>query len=236
VSCFVIGYSLGSEPGQQSKGAELFTIEQNRKIVQKRGKDMPGNDLDRRIQKTRHLLQNALAELVEEKEYNDITIQEILDRANVGRSTFYTHFEHKDQLLRSLLTGLKEMFEEGGKQSAAGDKSLADNGALLPLRALQFVEQNHRLFKALLGQHGHGPRNNPFYDYLFGATREHFRLMIGREKSDTRGIEVATHYYTSAAMGVLEWWVDSDMVCSAEEAFQTLNQLTLHGLKEVFGV
>jgi AcrR family transcriptional regulator len=207
-----------------------------RKNVQKRGKDMPAKDLDRRIQKTLQLLQSALAKLVEEKEYKDITIQEILDRANVGRSTFYAHFESKDQLLRSLLTGLQEMFDEGSKQLAEGDKPLANNSALLPLRALQFAKQNHRLFKAMLGQQGYGTRNNPFYDYLFVATREHFRLMIGREKSDARGIEVATHYYASAAMGVLEWWVENDMACSAEEAFQTLNQLTLHGLKDVFEV
>jgi len=50
------------------------------------------NDLDRRVQKTRKLLQDALIELVAEKSYESVTIREILDRANVGRSTFYAHF------------------------------------------------------------------------------------------------------------------------------------------------
>lgn len=60
---------------------------------------MKGNNLDRRVQKTRKLLSDALIALITEKGYNAVTIQEIIDRANVGRSTFYAHFENKEQLL-----------------------------------------------------------------------------------------------------------------------------------------
>lgn len=196
---------------------------------------MPGKDLDRRVQKTLGLLQNALAGLIAEKEYDDITIQEILDRANVGRSTFYAHFENKDQLLRSLLTLLNERFDAGIKQLAEGDKTLADNSAHMPFRVLQFVKQNHRLFKAMLGQHGRGARDNPFYDHLFALTREHFRLMIEHEKADARRLDMATHYYASAFIGVLAWWLENDMAYSAEEFGQMINRLTLPGLMAVIG-
>jgi AcrR family transcriptional regulator len=56
---------------------------------------------DRRIQKTEKLLREALASLIREKPYDSIVVKEILDRANVGRSTFYTHFRDKDELLVS---------------------------------------------------------------------------------------------------------------------------------------
>jgi AcrR family transcriptional regulator len=56
---------------------------------------------DRRIQKTKDLLHQALGSLIREKPYDEIVVQEILDRANVGRSTFYTHFRDKDELLIS---------------------------------------------------------------------------------------------------------------------------------------
>ncbi len=62
---------------------------------------MPEAKLDRRVRKTRHNLFNALTELMREKKYSKITIQEIIDRADVGRSTFYAHFETKDDLLFS---------------------------------------------------------------------------------------------------------------------------------------
>jgi hypothetical protein len=56
---------------------------------------------DRRIQKTMNLLHEALGSLIREKPYDEIVVQDILDRANVGRSTFYMHFRDKDELLAS---------------------------------------------------------------------------------------------------------------------------------------
>jgi len=57
--------------------------------------------IDRRIQKTQRALREALTSLIGEKSYDDIAVKEILDRANVGRSTFYMHFRDKDELLLS---------------------------------------------------------------------------------------------------------------------------------------
>lgn len=54
---------------------------------------------DRRIQKTKKLLTEALIQLILEKEYENVTIQDIIDKANIGRSTFYLHYESKEQLL-----------------------------------------------------------------------------------------------------------------------------------------
>src|SRR5215469_12637534 len=61
---------------------------------------------DRRVQKTMDLLHQALGSLIREKPYGEIVVQEILDRANVGRSTFYMHFRDKDELL---LSGIHDM-------------------------------------------------------------------------------------------------------------------------------
>lgn len=56
---------------------------------------------DRRVQKTTKVLRDALDSLIREKSYDSIAVQEILNRANVGRSTFYTHYRDKDELLVS---------------------------------------------------------------------------------------------------------------------------------------
>ena len=53
---------------------------------------------DRRVQRTRELLQKTLIELMQERGYESITIQEIVDRANIGRSAFYLHYANKDEL------------------------------------------------------------------------------------------------------------------------------------------
>src|SRR5438477_9469811 len=98
----------------------MFENEHMCQICVKKGNAVTNARMDRRIDKTRKLLQNALTELIYVQDYDAITVQMVLDRANVGRSTFYAHYESKDQLLLSLLDGLGEDF-------AALPKHLADH-------------------------------------------------------------------------------------------------------------
>ena len=62
--------------------------------------------MDRRQRKTRTSVFNAFIDLLEEKDYASITVQDIIDRADIGRATFYAHFKTKDDLLRALCNEL----------------------------------------------------------------------------------------------------------------------------------
>ena len=64
--------------------------------------------MDRRIAKTRKAIMQAFYRLLDKKKYNDITVQDIIDEADIGRSTFYAHFETKDELLHTMCG---ELFE-----------------------------------------------------------------------------------------------------------------------------
>jgi len=217
---------------------------------------MPQITVDRRVQKTRKLLQDALIELVAEKGYESVTVQEILDKANVGRSTFYAHFQDKDQLLHSILDHLDELFEQHKKQLLEATKNLGNDGntdlihGLSPTLSLfQFVRQNHRFFKAMLGDRGYGIFAKPVYDYvfdhihdiftkpihddLFAHLHEPFKMLRSREKVGSLESEIAAHYFVSALMGILVWWVEKDMPCTAEEIDKLFRELAIPGFRHV---
>ena len=220
---------------------------------------MPQNFVDRRVQKTRKLLQDALIELVAEKGYESVTIQEILDKANVGRSTFYAHFQDKEQLLHSILDRLDELFEQHEKQLLEATKNLAnaDNTDLIlglspTLSLFQFVGQNHRFFKAMLGNRGYSIFAKPVYDYVFAHVHgiftkpihddifAHlhgpFKMLRSREKLGSLESEIAAHYFVSAFMGILIWWVEKDMPCTAEEIDRLFRRLAMPGFSQLMAV
>ncbi len=68
---------------------------------------------DRRVQRTRELLQKALIEMIGERGYEAITIQDIVDHANVGRTTFYLHYSSKDELFMSCHEAIVSEFHFG---------------------------------------------------------------------------------------------------------------------------
>lgn len=71
--------------------------------------------MDRRQRKTREAIFSAFSELIRRQKYENITVQDIIDRADVGRSTFYAHFETKDTLLKAICSDIFEHIIEGEK-------------------------------------------------------------------------------------------------------------------------
>src|SRR5690349_25145229 len=81
--------------------------------------------IDRRTQRTRELLQNSLIELISERGYDTVTIGEIVERANVGRTTFYLHFNSKDELFMSCHEAIVSKFHLGLFHPLSRDELLA---------------------------------------------------------------------------------------------------------------
>ena len=220
---------------------------------------MPQNVPDRRVQRTRKLLQDALIELVSEKGYESVKIWEILDKANVGRSTFYAHFQDKDQLLHSILDSLDDLFEQHKKQILDAAKNVGNTentdlsiGSSPTINLFQFVGENHRFFKAVLGNRGYGIFAKSVYDYVFAHVHgiftepvhadalvhlhEPFKMLRSRDRYGSLESEIAAHYFVSALMGILVWWVEKDMPCSAEEIDRIFRELAMPGFRHVLAV
>src|SRR5262245_58497391 len=99
--------------------------------------------VDRRIQRTQQLLRAALMSLIQEKGFEALSVQEIIDRANVGRATFYAHFDSKEDLLASGIEGLRASLRERQRQ-ALSSAATADERLFAFSRELFTHADEHR--------------------------------------------------------------------------------------------
>src|SRR6476646_5226795 len=99
---------------------------------------------DRRSRRTRRMLGEALVALMLEKRYDTITVQEIIDRANVGRSTFYAHYLDKEDLLQTEIAELVARLSAHMDQSAGGQRIIPS------LELLRHLYESQALYRALV--------------------------------------------------------------------------------------
>src|SRR6184192_143374 len=107
---------------------------------------------DRRVQRTRQLLQDALIAMMIEKGYEATTIQDIIDRANVGRATFYAHFADKETLLASRIEDLRAMLTRQQQQALATRGGVRERGLGFSLAMLEHARSHLPLYAMIVGQ------------------------------------------------------------------------------------
>src|SRR5215510_13478896 len=100
---------------------------------------------DRRVQRTRELLQKALIELIGERGYDAITIQDIVDRANIGRTTFYLHYNSKDELFVSCHEAIVNKFRIGPLHPLSREELLSPEAPSATVLAYRHLEEARTL-------------------------------------------------------------------------------------------
>ncbi len=184
---------------------------------------------DRRIQRTRQLLLNSLLGLILEEGYEKITVQDIIDRANVGRSTFYSHFRDKEDLLLSGFESLRDVFEgfrtQPSPTTAGWDFSLA---------LFQHAEEQRPVFKALLGKQAGAAVLKRIQKALTAYLKEHFQAIFPKKKQPVP-LGVFVQYFVSTFLGLLTWWLDNDISYSAEQMNEYYRKLTEPTVQALLG-
>lgn len=184
---------------------------------------------DRRVQRTRTWLLMALLDLIVEKGYEDVTVQDIVDRANVGRSTFYTHFLDKRELL---LSGVEELREFLTQQRAMLDESAAASTRLLQysLPLFQHIQRNFRICRVLLGSQSGAIGEPHMRRILTDLVRQEIAASVPPNVTPAVPLDVVVHYTVSAFVGLLTWWTDQQLPCSPEEIDRQFRALTMPGI------
>ncbi len=190
---------------------------------------------DRRTQRTRHQLQDALMSLILEKGYDAVTIEDITAHANLGRTTFYLHYKDKeDLLLRSLEAVYDDLVVQ--VQARSIDEWLALGYGPWTL-AFQHAAEHARFYQIILSGQGSDVIRNRVQSYLAATTKAGIHQRI-QELGATMPmpIEVLSNYIASALLGLIAWWLENDQPYPVAQMDEYFGQLTLHGIAPVMGL
>lgn len=183
-------------------------------------KQMKGSD--RRIVRTSTQLKQALYALILEKPYERITVQDILDRANIGRSTFYAHFQDKDDLLLDNMPDNILTFDQ-------------DSDTLIPSLVPIFThtQENYRLFRALISSKGITLVHRESEHKTMQSWLSHIEKMQAKGTKIPLPPAIIAQYLTGAFTSLMRWWLDEGMPYTPTEMDAMFQQLARKGLAEM---
>lgn len=184
---------------------------------------------DRRIERTQALLRDALTSLVHEKSYDTISVKEILDRANVGRSTFYTHFTDKDELLASSLQEMLHAVQSSTPSSAKRHERIV----WFSLRIFEHIHRKQSVGGGPMGERARAILHEHLQKALAALIAEDVRMEFPKCGKEALSPDLLAQYVASTFILVLNWWMASRSRLSPQEADALFRTLVLPTLQAV---
>ncbi|MDB5606246.1 MAG: Transcriptional regulator [Bradyrhizobium sp.] len=164
--------------------------------------------MDRRIARTRATPQHGLNFLILKKGYEAITITDICDAANVGRSTFYAHYTSKDDLKRSGLEPLRRLLVDRQREALAKSGDIRDRSFAFSLPMFEHARDHRDHYRALVGGRGGTVSLGTIRQILSDLVRDELAAAVHKKSEDTIPRELVVQYVVGAYMAVLTWWLD----------------------------
>ena len=172
------------------------------------------NKTDRRIEKTRNAIYEAFNELLREKRYTNITIQEIIDKANIGRTTFYAHFPTKDDLLSSCVENILESFD---MQLSEPAKSEHGNHLISVAALFNHVKENEHMIRGII--------MSDSGEFLLERLKKYWSIQIEPRLSAHIPIgsvpkvplDVLMNHIANTLISLIRYWLQSKTACTPEK-------------------
>lgn len=185
---------------------------------------------DRRVQRTRELLHQALVALIQEKGFDAITIQDITARANLGRTTFYLHYPGKEELMLDHHATMAEML---GLTNLTRAELLADEPPQGLVAFLTLVAENPKFYRALM--------NARTVDLMMHGIREQMMAYLERNLraafpgvEPTMPIDLLKPYLINAQLAFVDWWIGSAAAYPPYHLAATIHQLQRSIIRDVY--
>jgi AcrR family transcriptional regulator len=183
---------------------------------------------DRRVGKTRKALKEALTDLILEKSYEAVTVQDVIDRADVGRSTFYAHFTDKHDLLMAILADL----EVPGPDTSRWKSD--DPAFAWTLELFRHFGSGKRLFKAVASSQSGAMARQETTRQLEELARAELSRLKAAKKLDAFKVETVVRFLVGTFIGFMDWWMrEENDHLPAEQVDHAFRSLVLPGVASV---
>ena len=190
--------------------------------------------MDRRVARTRGILQEALNRLTLKSGYEAVTIKDICDEANVGRSTFYAHFTSKDDLKRSGLEHLRHHLLARQQAALAGGAAPQGRTLSFSLVMLEHARDHAALYKALVSDRGGSVALGFIREMLGDLIRTETTDLSFAPGKDRLNREFVVQYLVGAFMAVMIWWLDGGAKLTPHQVDAMFRSLAMDGMRSFY--
>jgi len=188
---------------------------------------------DKRVRRTQRRLREAIVSLIHEKSYPTIVVDEILERADVGRSAFYAHFSNKDALLAS---GIEHMLHATMPRTPPARVGCFGNALRFSFPVFNYVEQCRHAAEARMGRRGRHIVHQHLRRVLADEIRDEVEQALHQADGRTAiPADLATEHIVTTFILVLNWWVNSRSRLSAREVDDVFLALVVPALTSAMG-
>jgi len=190
---------------------------------------------DRRVQRTRERLQKALIELISERGYDAITIQDIVDRANVGRTTFYLHYRSKDDLFMSCHEAIVSEFRIGPLHPLSREELLSPEAPPGMTSAYRHLEDARALLYPIFQGKDSLLILRRIRDWSAQEIEANLRAAFA-EADSAIPFDVLANYLAGAQIALVQWWLEKRQPHTPENLAQTFHRLQRAAIRDAFGL
>lgn len=192
---------------------------------------------DRRVQRTRELLQKSLIDLIGERGYDAITIQDIVDRANVARTTFYVHYSSKDDLFLGCHEVIVGEFQSGPlyPHPLSREELLSPEtpeGIIWAYRHLE--EARSRLHSIFQGKDGPLILRR-IRDWSAQEIEANLRVAFA-ESDSLISFDLLATYLAGAQIALVQWWLEKHQPHTVENLAYTFHRLRRAAIRDALGL
>lgn len=188
---------------------------------------------DRRVQRTRELLQKALIELLAERRYEAISVGDITERANVGRTTFYLHYTSKDDLFMGCHEAIVGQFHFGPHRPLTREQLLAAGPPAAAAGAYHHLAEEHMLVSRLFRGKESQTLLRRLRDDRAQEIADNLRAAFGAEASAVP-LDLLANYLAGAQIALIHWWLEQHQPYDPETLARTFHRLQRAALFEAF--